>query len=110
MSFTLIRSVHRRAIKVANVISQNRKDRTAYRWEMHRRRDIADRERSLLERGREEGRKERFEQGRLIGQLSVFQLVLGELPTPQDALEALSMEELRQRVEALRVRIASRPE
>lgn len=53
------------------------------------------------EEGRQEGRQEGVQQGELIGRLQVCQRFLRRHVTPRDELERLSLEELRQRVDAL---------
>lgn len=86
-----------RAVEVLDVISQTELDRREYERQLKQRRDEVYLEKALLGRS--------FAKGQLAGKVELLERLLGEPATAQEALEAMSIEELTERVESLTRRL-----
>lgn len=88
-----------RAVEVLDVISQTEQDRREYERQLKIQRDDLYLRNTLIGQG--------FATGQLAGQILLLERLLGEPATPQETLQAMSIEELTERVESLSQRFES---
>jgi predicted transposase/invertase (TIGR01784 family) len=107
--------IFHRCLEVMNVLTQNDRERELYEGRLKARRDQAALVHDVvqaLQEGREEGHKEGLKEGRekgmLIGRIQAYEELLGRPPSSAADLQALSLEQLAERVDQLRAQL-SRP-
>jgi hypothetical protein len=94
----------RKAMEVLHMVTQSDLERERYEARLKYRRDELARLYDAEQRGIEQGRA----CGILIGQVQVYEKLLMQAPTPPEALQAMTLEQLQELVDRLGTRLAEK--